>query len=363
MKLVSKKSIGIATAIVIVAIFGFFYGQIRALDRGLLEAIGSPLDEMPQELLLQLRRGTRVPPDLLPFLLPRTEDGNAATFIFDVESLNNPTQLDALEQLYEKIKEGEDLEPDEEALWAEAVSNPALERFVVAARQNGYESLDMMLASVDDLSEPKLASVPFPGFAVVRQAALALTLRANRHRVRGELDEAAADIGAVLGLGMHLLTSSPTLVGSVVGRDILRPGLFELAHYADARDDIRLAEQVSWLGLWGIRLLDFSSLLTFLPTIPDSALRVAADTSLWPSVRIEALNMLTLGQVMRAKHVWSGADDRLLGEVESLIDDDDPQFATAAQITLGTLQWFNDLGPWGRYRFIRRSVGPVAVLR
>ncbi len=98
MKLVSKKSIGIATAIVIVAIFGFFYGQIRALDRGLLEAIGSPLDEMPQELLLQLRRGTRVPPDLLPFLLPRTEDGNAATFIFDVESLNNPTRLDALER-------------------------------------------------------------------------------------------------------------------------------------------------------------------------------------------------------------------------------------------------------------------------
>ena len=53
MKLISKKSIGIATAIVIVAIFGFFYGQIRALDRGLLEAIGSPLDEMPQELVLQ----------------------------------------------------------------------------------------------------------------------------------------------------------------------------------------------------------------------------------------------------------------------------------------------------------------------
>ena len=363
MKLVSKKSIGIATAIVIVAIFGFFYGQIRALDRNLLEAIASPLDEMPQELLLELRRATRVPPDLLPFLLPRTEDGNAATFIFDVESLNDPTQLNALEQLYEKIKEEEDLEPDEEALWAEAVSNPALERFVVAARQNGYESIDMMLAAVHDLAEPKLAGVPLPGYTPVRLAGIALTLRANRHRARGELDEAAADIGAVLGLGLHLLTGSPTLMGSFVGKTILQPGLFELAQYADARDDIRLAEQVSWLGLWGYRLSDFSSLLALLPTIPDSALRVAADTSLWPSVRIEALNMLALGQVMRPKHAWSGADDRLLGEVESLIDDDDPQFATAAEITLGTLQWFNDLGPWGRYRFIRRSFRPVAVLR
>jgi hypothetical protein len=233
----------------------------------------------------------------------------------------------------------------------------------MAARQNDYASIDMRIRAVDNLPEPKLAGVPLPSYIPMRHAGIALTMRANRHRVRGELDETAADIGAVLGLGLHLLTSSPTLAGSGIGRNILHPGLYELAHYADAHDDIRLAEQVSWLGLWGSRLTDFSDLLAFLSTMPDSALRVARDTSLWPSVRIQALNVLTLGQVMRAKHAWSGTDDRWVAEVESLVDDDDPQFATAARLALGTLHWFNDMGPLARYRFIRRSVMPVAMLR
>ena len=125
MKLVSKRSVGVAGAIVIVAVFGFFYGQIGALDRNLLEAIASPLDERPEALLLELRRGTRVPPDLLPFLLPRTEDGNAATFIFDVAGFTDPTELNALEQLYERTKEKEDLNPRRRGVVGESNIRPS----------------------------------------------------------------------------------------------------------------------------------------------------------------------------------------------------------------------------------------------
>ena len=218
------------------------------------------------------------------------------------------------------------------------------------------------MADQENLSEPKLMYASAPDYNGVRIGALALTLRAHRHRLHGELDQAARDIGAVLSLGHHILTKSPTIAESTVGRVILQPALTELAHYADARDDIALAERVSWLGLWGNRTVNFGQLLSPLPVMPDFALRIAADTSLWTAVRVQALNMIALGQVVRASHVLSGADDRVVSGVEELVNSPDPQFAKAVQITLGTLEWFDDLGPWGRLKFVRSSIQRMVVI-
>ena len=77
MKLASKTTIGIATAIVLVAgIFGFAW-YLRALDRDILSIIAPPADEAPADLLVKLQQAASVPPDLFLFILPRTEDGNA----------------------------------------------------------------------------------------------------------------------------------------------------------------------------------------------------------------------------------------------------------------------------------------------
>jgi hypothetical protein len=361
-KLASKTTIGIATAIVLVAgVFGFAL-YLRALERDVLSIIARPADEAPAELLVKIRRAANVPPDLSLFILPRTEDGNAASIILQNEHGNDLARLRALERLHQKLLVEDSLHPDERALWDEVVSDPMLEQYVAAASQKRYATLDIMMADQQNLSEPKLMYARAPDYRGIRIGALALTLRAHRHRLHGELDQAARDIGAVLSLGHHILTRSPTITESTVGRVILQPALTELAHYADARDDIALAEKVSWLGLWGDRTVDFGQLLSPLPMMPDFALRIAADTSLWTAVRVQALNMIALGQVVRAKHVLSGADERVIRGVEGLVNSPDPQFAKAAQITLGTLEWFDDLGPWGRLKFVRSSIQRMVVI-
>ena len=361
-KLASKTTIGIATAIVLVAgVFGFAW-YLRALDRDILSIIARPADEAPADLRVQIRRAASVPPDLSLFILPRTEDGNAASIVLQDENGNDLARLRALERLHQKLLAENPLHPDERALWDEVVSDPMLEQYVTAARQEHYASLDIMMADQQDLSEPRLMYARAPDYSGIQIGALALTLRAHRHRLHGELDQAARDIGAVLSLGHHILTKSPTITESTIGRVILEPALTELAHYADARDDIALAEQVSWLGLWADQTVNFRQLLSPLPMMPDFALRIAADTSLWTAVRVQALNMIALGQVVRAKHVLSGTDERIIRGVEELVNSPDPQFAKAAQITLGTLEWFDDLGPWGRLKFVRSSLQRMVVI-
>lgn len=362
-KLASKTTIGIATAIALAAgVFGFAW-YLRALDRDILSIIAPPAEEAPADLLVKLRQAANVPPDLFLFILPRTEDGNAASIILQNANGNDLARLRALERLHQKLLDENPLHPDERALWDEVVSDPMLEQYVAAARQKHYATLGIMMADQENLSEPKLMYARAPYYSGIRIGALALTLRAHRHRLQGELDQAARDIGAVLSLGHHILTKSPTINESRIGRMILQPALTELAHYADARDDIALAEKVSWLGLWGDRTVNFSQLLSPLDTMPDFALLVAADTSLWTAVRVQALNMIALGQVVRAKHVLSGADDRVIRGVEELVNSPDPQFAKAAQITLGTLAWFDDLGPWGRLKFVRSSIQRMVAIR
>ncbi len=362
MKLASKRTIGIATAIVLVAgIFGFAW-HLRALDRDILSIIAPPADEATADLMVKLRQAANVPRDLFLYILPRTEDGNAASIILQDADGNDLARLRALERLHQKLLDENPLRPDERALWDEVVSDPLLEQYVAAARQKNYATLDIMMADQENLSEPKLMYAPAPSYGGIRTGALALTLRAHRHRLQGELDQAARDIGAVLSLGHHILTRSPTLNESGIGRMILQPALTELAHYADARDNIALAEKVSWLGLWGDRTVNFWQLLSPLDTMPDFALRIAADTSLWTAVRVQALNMIAIGQVVRAKHVLWGADDRVVRGVEELVNSPDPQFAKAARITLGTLEWFDDLGPWGRLKFVRSSIRRMVAI-
>lgn len=363
MKLASKTTIGIATAAVLVAgVFGFAL-YLRALDRDILSIIAPPAEEDPADLLVKIRRAASVPLDLSLFILPRTEEGNAASIILLDEDGNDLARLRALERLHQKLVDENPLHPDERALWDEVVSDPLLEQYAAAARQKHYATLDIMMADQEKLSEPKLMYASAPSYRGIRIGALGLTLRAHRHRLQGELDQAARDIGAVLSLGHHILTKSPTINESKIGRMILQPALTELAYYADARDDIALAEMVSWLGLWGDRTVNFSQLLSPLDTMPDFALRIAADTSLWTAVRVQALNMIAIGQVVRAKHVLSGADDRVIRGVEELVNSPDPQFARAAQITLGTLKWFDDLGPWGRLKFVRSSIQRMVAIR
>ena len=363
MKLASKTTIGIATAIVlVVGVFGFAL-YLRALERDILSIIARPADETLADLLVKIRQAANVPPDLSLFMLPRTEDGNATSIILRDEAGNDLARLRALELLHQKLLDENPLHPDERALWDEVVSDSMLEQYVAAARQKHYATLDIMMADQEKLGEPKLMYARAPNYSGIRIGALGLTLRAHRHRLQGELDQAARDIGAVLSLGHHILTKSPTINESKIGRMILQPALTELAHYADARDDIALAEKVSWLGLWGDRTVDFGQLLSPLPMMPDFALRIAADTSLWTAVRIQALNMIALGQVVRAKYVLSGADDRVTRGVEELVNSPDPQFAKAAQITLGTLEWFDDLGPWDRLKFVRSSIQRMVAIR
>ena len=362
-KLASKTTIGIATAIVlVVGVFGFAL-YLRALERDILSIIARPADETLADLLVKIRQAANVPPDLSLFMLPHTEDGNAASIILQDEAGNDLARLRTLELLHQKLLDENPLHPDERALWDEVVSDSMLEQYVAAARQKHYATLDIMMANQEKLGEPKLMYARAPNYSGIRIGALGLTLRAHRHRLQGELDQAARDIGAVLSLGHHILTKSPTINESKIGRMILQPALTELAHYADARDDIALAEKVSWLGLWGDRTVDFGQLLSPLPMMPDFALRIAADTSLWTAVRVQALNMIALGQVVRAKYVLSGADDRVTRGVEELVNSPDPQFAKAAQITLGTLEWFDDLGPWGRLKFVRSSIQRMVAIR
>jgi hypothetical protein len=363
MKLAPKAAIGIAVVLVAGALGAGSAAYLRRLDRQFLEAVAPASAEPPAQLVATLRQVTAVHPDLRLFLLPRTEDGNAASILLNGDAADDVAKVRNLEQLHQRLLRHDSLTPDDRALWAEAITDPNLDRFVAAARQQHYASLDLLLANADSLPEPKLTSIAIPDYTTIRSLALAVTLRAYRHRVRGDLDAAGRDIGAVLSVGLHLFTGSPTIAGSMTGKAILEPAVTELAHYWAAREDIRVEEQVSWIGLWAIRSSDPSELLSFLPSLPDSALAVAGDTSLMTPVRVQALAAVAVGQVLRAKHVFSGIEQQWVDGVQRLTTTNDPQVARAAEVTVGTLRWFDDMGPLSRLRFIRSSLRSASVMR
>lgn len=365
MKLSPKTAIGIAGVLVVGASVGGSVAYVRRLDHRFLEAVSPTTAGQPAQLVGTLRRVTAVHPDLELFILPRTEDGNAASILLTGNAEGDAERLSNLERLHQQLLRHDSLTPDDRALWAEAITDPDLERFITAARQQHYDGFDLLLANADSLPEPKLTNITLPDYTSVRTMALAVTLRAHRHRVRGDLDAAGRDIGAVMSVGLHMLTSSPTIVGSMTGRAMLEPAVTELAHYWSAREDIRVEEQVSWLGLWASRNADPSELLSFLPSLPDSALAVAGDTSQLTAVRVQALGAIAVAQVLRAKHLFSGIERRWVDGVEGLAATEDPQVARAAEITAETLRWFDDMGSLGRLRFIRSrlSSGGKAVGR
>lgn len=332
------------TGVVAVGLIGClaFYWIV---DRGLKGAAESATRRAPAGWMDSIRWSARLAPEALALALPRSEDGNAAAMLLSTDSGNTWAAPDHLTEAYNAQTAGRQLTGDEAAARRAILADTSLDRFVRAAKQGRWESLDIAISRSDTAVAHNVFIMAIPRFGNTRAVAYGLAIRSRMRLERGDRAAALEDARAAIGLGELMARREPWLIGHLVGRALIRIGAAELAHYGAATRDSALARQAAALEAWAKGRP--GRLYTALAASPDSALIIAHDTSLALGWRAEA--MFSLLRVYRARSILFGPSDQVIEQLDALSRDSDPDFARLAGMFKATAEWINDMGPRGRF--------------
>lgn len=307
--------------------------------------------QAPAGWMDSIRMYARVAPEVLALALPRTEDGNASLILLGADTGDYWRAPEHLTEAFNALTTGRQPTTEQAAAWRAVLADTSLDRYVRAARQRRWESLEIAISRSDTAVGHNVFQLWFPRFVNTKAVAYGLVIRSRMRLERGDRARALEDVRAVIGLGEQMARREPALTGSI-GRVFASYGANELAHYAEITRDTTLARRAAIAQAWakgrGGRLF------RALAGSPDSALVIARDTALALGWRGEA--MVSLIMFQGARRIVFGVPGAVIERLESLGQDPDPEFARLAQMMVATARWINDLGPRGRFRFMQSEL-------
>jgi hypothetical protein len=244
-------------------------------------------------------------PDLSGLALARTDTGDGAAAAHDGAWAWPRPGVDHAYRVL--ITPGTAATPEDSATWRSVAADTALDRFVAAARRHDWRATDRVLAG-DSLAHRNYMTIRVPDYRGVRTAGRGLVIRALMRLRRGDRDGARADLGAVVGLGEQMFRHEPSLAGTLVGRSLIASGVHGWAHYAQSVRDSALAERAALVGAWAS--VRPPLLGQWLVGAPDTALAIAADTSLALGLRGDAMADVLLAFLLRPRGFVFGVPGR-----------------------------------------------------
>lgn len=309
--------------------------------------------QAPAGWMDSIRMYAQVEPEVLALALPRTEDGNPSLILLGADTGDYWRAPEHLTEAFNALTTGRQPTTDEAAAWRAVLADTSLDRYVRAARQRRWASLEIAISRSDTAVAHNVFQLWIPRFVSTKAVAYGLVIRSRMRLERGDRARALEDVRAAIGLGEHMARREPTLIGNLIGRVIVSYGANELAHYAEITRDTALARRAAVAKAWAKGR--YGGVFRVLAVSPDSALVIARDTALALGWRGEA--MVSLITFRRARGLLFGVPGAVIERLESLGQDPDPEFARLAQMMVATARWINDLGPRGRFRFLQSVSG------
>ena len=295
-------------------------------------------------------RGLARMPALAELSLPRDLDGDGAAVVHDTAQWWRGGNV---EPAYRALVTGSAVAADS-AAWAVVLADTSLDRFVAAARMREWHALDRILARASPAARRNLLALPLPRYGPARDVTRALVIRGLRRLARGDRLRARTDLGAAMGLGVHAFEREPSILGSLVGRGMIRSAARGWERYGVATGDSASAARartvLAWVGdapgnLEGLLLL-----------APDTALAIARDSTLALGAREAALRGVLGSWFLHPRGMLFGVERRYRDALRGLGTDHDRDFATLATIAANTA---DRISVWHISQIMREAEGPA----
>ena len=341
------RRIGIALGIVVLILAFAAGGLYWWADRAMTAGHRLALARAPQGWLDAMRATARVP-DVSAFALARTADGDGSAVAYDSASRWTPPP--SFQAAYGKLTRDRPATAADSTLWRDVAADATLDRFVAAARLRGWEATARATAGVDSLN---LFAVELPRSSGARPACQGLIVRARMRLARRDVAGARTDLAAAVAIGEQMARREPTLVGALTGKRILAEALRAYGVFAAATGDSALARAARTAEAWaGSRP---GTNLTLLEAAPDSALALAADTTVPLGWRGEALAATLFSHLFRLRGLIFGVPTSTVAAIRPFTTDRDPDFARLARIALTTAERINRAPLSRRWRSIQST--------
>jgi hypothetical protein len=340
---------GIVALILAFAAGGLYWWADRALTAGHRLALA----RAPQGWLDSMRATARVP-DLSAFALPRTVDGDGSVAAYD--SAWRWTPPPRFLEAYGTLTRGRPASAADSALWRAVAADAALDQFVAAARMRGWGATARAVQGADSLYA--IFAIQVPRLNGARLACQGLVMRARVRLGRRDVAGARTDLAAAVSLGEQMARREPALLGALTGRRILADALRTYGLLAAATADSALARAARPLEAWAS--VRRGTNLTLLEAAPDSALVLAADTTVPLGWRSEAFSAMLFSDLLRMRGLVFGVPTATITALRRFAQDRDADLAHLARIAIATAERVNRTPKLQRWRSVMSSVSAVA---
>jgi hypothetical protein len=287
-------------------------------------------------------------PDLAGLVPERTDSADGSWVAYDTTRVPRRGGVD---HAYRALVGTDTANALDSAMWRELATDTTLDALAGAAAATRWEATTRALAAYPDGARPNILLLPAPDYLRVRNAARALVIRGLMRLERRDQAGARADFAAATGIGLQMARREPTYLGFLIGRAAIASGLAGWQRWAAAARDTALAARVARLQPWAQARPASSGPMM---AVPDSALALAADSSVALGVRTLGLEQTLAAWVVRPRALVFGPPRRHMRALDAFTADPDPDMAAMARLVAGTAHRLNLFG----LRSLMRETGP-----
>lgn len=316
------------------------------LERQAARRAAQDAADAPPGWMDSLRITGRVP-DLAGLAIASADTTDGAWLVYDTTRTFRPGGVD---HAYRALLGTDTANAADSALWTAVAADTTLDGFATAAHAGRWEATTRALAAFPAGARPNVMLLPSPDYLRARTVARALIIRGVLRLQRRDQDGARADFAAATGIGLRMARREPTYLGFLVGRAVVASGLAGWQRYAAATRDTALAARVARLQPWAQRRPASAGPLM---ALPDSALALAADTTLALGVRTLGMEQVVAAWIVRPRALLIGPPRRNVRALATFTTDPDPDVARMAGVVHGTARRLNLIGIWGLMRETR----------
>ena len=315
--------------VVMLLVLGYVFISAWQKDRA-----GRALRDAPANWTDSIRAAGRLP-DLTGLAQLRYDSGDAAA------AARALPRRPGIELAYRAIVGLRQATAEDSAQWRAIMADTSLDTFVALARRAQWRALEVTLAEADSATRRNLFRMPLPRIGNARDASRALVIRAMMRLQRGDRAGARGDLAAVTALGEQAARYEPSMLGNLIGRAQLSSAARGWERYAVRTGDSALAARARGLLAWAALRPQSTWLMMY---APDSALALAADTTLALGIRGEALGQLLMGRALTPRGFVFGIPRRDLRAMRELAERSGGDMATLTGIAIETARRIRFMG-------------------